>query len=87
MTVLPSGPSRLTVWPARPASPLSCVPSALRSLNTVPLIVLGAYSPAFTVELLPEVTVTGSLLGVENVSPDFPMNCTVSVPGVTPVKL
>ena len=63
------------------------MPSALRSLNTVPLIVLGAYSPAFAVDVLPEVTVTGSLPGVENVSPGLATNCTVSAPGATLPKL
>jgi hypothetical protein len=62
--------SKETVWPERPLSPVSCVRSAFRSLNTVPVTVLGAYSPiGDAVTALPEVVVTVVVPTVEKVSP------------------
>ncbi len=60
-TVVPSGPISCTVCPAIPPSVACLAPSALASVNTVPVIVLGAYSPALTVVDEPEVTVTGAV--------------------------
>ena len=67
-TVVPL--SSWTVWPAKPVSPVPCTPSALASVKTVPLMLLGAYSPiAGAVIALPEVVVTVVVPEVEKVSP------------------
>ena len=64
------------------------MPSALRSLNTVPEMLPGAYSPALTTVALPELTVTAArpvaettLLGRlplgEKLSPSILITCTL----------